>query len=432
VIKTFFICCLSSMLLIAAGAVLFPSKWQPYFDQEVPQVEISRQQDRIPIGINGGKFRLSLRDDNPGLDEVIVRVRQLRADHVLFKKKLAGVKAVDLEIDIPSTKQDEDGRGVLGQGSGELEVVAFDRSYYSNRGIASAKIYVDSKLPKLEGLTSQHNLRQGGIQMVFYFAEDENLKLSGVRVGQKVYPGFKASLIDSSLAKPGLYVALYSVPILSKVKSADLVLFAEDVGGNRVEKGFYNKIAARKFRTLNSSNTRLLAWLDSFPLDQVDSEPAAKIEPSEAKSEIDAVKISQGFNKVEGTTLVTFGDILTSPKGKFVTDGFVFSGLSQAKALQLGEVYSISRYKNGMYSVVLRHALGITTEYHGLSSVLVQEGQSVEAGAQLGVVTDYLLIRTVLADQAVDPTELWSQSWITDHILDKISQAKRSLGIIEE
>lgn len=416
-------------------ALIFQSYWRPYLDQTAPQVSIVNSAERISIGKNGGSFRISVSDEHPGLDEVIVRIRQLREDHQLLKKKLKGERAAELQIEIPAIQPDAHGHHMLSEGAGELEVVAFDRSFYSNRGVAETKAFIDLKMPRIEPLSTQHNLRQGGSQLVFYFASDENLKFSGIRAGKNIFRGFRAAQLDPAFARKGLYAALYTVPPGSDLKTSDLELIAEDAGGNQAKAGFYNKIAKRSYRKIRTSNARLVEWLNSFDYTAEDDvDPEEQYVEREAKGDIDAAGFSKGFEKVEGTVLVAFGDRFEQgvKEEQNLGDGFVFTGLSRAKALQSGEVLDVLKYSNGLYAVRIQHALGLSTSYIGLTSALVDKGQQVRTGQELGTVADYMKICAYLGSQAVDPTEWWARDWLAAHLLDKMAQTKRALGIIEE
>lgn len=423
---------------------LSKSYWQVYLDQTAPQIKLLGQGARIGVGSEGGKFGIELSDTGPGLDEVVVRLRQLRSDHELFRKKLGGLNNSKLEINISGQ------HGVVGEGAGEIEIVAFDRSFYNNRASITAKAFVDTRPPHLEPLSAQHNLRQGGTQLVIYSARDENLVSSGVQVGTSFFEGFPAGQLDSSLNRDGLYAALYTVPLSfdhSKLipKSDDIKLKVVDIGGNAIEQSFYNKIARRLPRVVGSTNSRLISWLAAFPAGRSDilgesenTETTFSIlnHNSSAKkgAAVDAATLVQAFDRIPGTVVLPYGDRIKLQQQTGLETGgcFVFTGVSEARALHAGEVSSIRALDSSFNEVAVNHGLGLFTVYKGIKNVAVREGQQLKSGDLLGSLDSYLALQTLVSGVPVDTTEWWSQDWVTAHIYEKIEEVKKNLGIVVE
>ena len=444
-IKSFFYCFLVSAVLLSLAALFTKSIWSVYLDKTPPQISLLNPGAKIGVGSEGGKIGIKISDTNPGLDEVVVRLRQLRSDHELFRKKLGGIKETELNINVSGQ------HGMVGEGPGEVEIVAFDRSFYNNRGSIVAKAFVDTRQPHLEVISAQHNLRQGGSQLVIYSAKDENLAFSGVRVGSNLFKGFPAGQLDSSLNKPGLYAALYTVPMefgatAKPVKPDDVKLRVVDIGGNAVEQTFYNRIARRVPRVINTSNARLISWLASFPADN--AVPAEEAESADIPSgsdlgdkaaskkgaAIDAATLVQAFDRVPGTVVQSYADRINLPQRSGLETGklFIFMGLSEARALHSGEITSIKNLDSSMIEITIDHGLGLSSTYKGLKNIAVREGQLVKSGDLLGAVDSFLAVGASVSGIAVDLTEWWSQDWISAHIFEKIQEVKKSLGIVVE
>lgn len=445
-IRTYLYCCLISVLIAIPAAFFTKSIWGGYLNKTPPQISLLSNYGRVGVGSAGGKLEIEVTDQEPGIDEVVVRLRQLRSDRELFRKKLQGSPSSKLSIEIAGQDSNVEQRTMVGEGSGEIEIVAFDRSFYNNKAVVTTKAFVDTKPPNLEVLSSQHNLRQGGSQLVLYSARDDNLSFSGVRVGTNLFEGFPAGQLDSALNREGLYAALYSVPVGSSVKAADIKLRAVDVGGNAVEQSFYNKVAKRVTRTLSPNNARLVSWLVAFtpssakPSSSGSSDDKSSAEQTSTKNSdkkaaaVDAATLVQSFENVAATAVIAYGDKISLPQKTALETGslFVFTGISEAKALHSGEISSVRLFEGGLYEISINHGLGLFSSYKGLRNAVVREGQQVKTGENLGAIDSYLGIGASVSGQPVDPTEWWSQDWVSAHIYEKIEEVKKSLGIVAE
>jgi murein DD-endopeptidase MepM/ murein hydrolase activator NlpD len=95
-------------------------------------------------------------------------------------------------------------------------------------------------------------------------------------------------------------------------------------------------------------------------------------------------------------------------------------------------VVRLARYF-GIYgnAVVLDHGLGLMTLCAHLSSLEVQQGQTVERGQTLGRTGatglaggDHLHFTTLVRGLPVNPIEWWDGKWIRDRITSKLSAAQ--------
>jgi murein DD-endopeptidase MepM/ murein hydrolase activator NlpD len=86
----------------------------------------------------------------------------------------------------------------------------------------------------------------------------------------------------------------------------------------------------------------------------------------------------------------------------------------------------------GIYGncVILDHGMGLQSLYAHLSSIGVQEGQTVEMNAQLGrsgqtglAGGDHLHFTMVLHGEFVTPVDWWSTQWIEDRVMRKLRAA---------
>jgi murein DD-endopeptidase MepM/ murein hydrolase activator NlpD len=109
--------------------------------------------------------------------------------------------------------------------------------------------------------------------------------------------------------------------------------------------------------------------------------------------------------------------------------GFDLASVARApvEATQAGVV--VLAEPLGIYgsTVVLDHGLGVFSLYGHLSTIAVQPGQSVPAGAVLGqsgetglAGGDHLHFSIIVRGNHVDPVEWWDPQWMRDHVTSKL------------
>lgn len=425
------------------------------------------------IGLAPVSVRLEISDNDSGLDEVVVRTSQKGTRKELLREFLGGRNHYELAVDFPGSRSD------LEEGVAALEIKAFDRSLWSNAAETSVRLDVDFRKPKIEVLSTQHNCRQGGSQLVFYKAFDENLVLSGVKVGNQTFPGYPARGIDSSIEDPAVYVALYAVDL--EQRSAELAVraFAEDVVGNATSTTFYNKIQPRDVRKINTrlseeflrERTQALVDSNRERLRAAGIEPDYKTPRGGIERLIEEFSILNGplrdLNKREVATQLNqaprfdrywepqflqpsatveglFGDLVSyyyddAPVGTTLRQGYEFSldrGSSEVYAVNKGIVAFSDNIGVFGRVVAIDHGLGLNTLYGFLDHVSVSRGDAVEAGQKIGVAGQSglaqgtkLYFEMRVQGVPVDPREWWDKRWYYSHITAKINEVKRSLGI---
>jgi len=428
------------------------------------------------IGVAPVALKILLSDADAGLDEVIIRTRQKRQVREVLKRSLGGQKRAEVAIEFPGDKSG------LQEGTVSIEIRAFDRSFWSNQSEIIVPLQIDYRRPRLEIVTTQHNARAGGSQLVFYKAYDENLALSGVKVGTHPFLGYPARGLDSELDDPNLFVAIYGLDVGEQIDSSAVRLFAEDAVGNVAALPFYNKIQPRGARSNEIELT------DSFLESQVESlsdanlakiESAARVagEPIAFASpkggverRIEKFKLLSGnlrrLNEIElravlkesrferrwngpfslprGAFGARFGERLVytrsgEPIDRVVSYGYeMLTGREPSEIGALNDGIVLFAENFGVYgnAVGLDHGLGLVSVYAGLERATVRQGESVAVGQTIGVSgktgasrgPGYLL-QLRLHGLPVDPVEWWERGWYQAHINGKIAEVKRSLGI---
>jgi len=466
------------MLLIALLLPFAFSGWvdlyRGFLERNPPVIEISS----LPrgVGLAPVSLTLILKDDNAGLDEVVVRVRQRNNVKELLRQRLGGRKEASITIDFPGAQSE------LAEGVAHLEIRVFDRSLWSNQAELTLPLKVDYRRPRVEVITTQHNARQGGSQLVFYTAHDDNLAFSGVKVGNQTFPGFPASGIDPALTDPNLFVALYAIDQTRQVQTRDVRVFAEDEVGNAASQSFYNRILARQTRrarvplteeflqgtVVNLAKENYAKLLSGFTdsesekLDEVShdkekrllrqfsqvNETLRSINNNEIVSLLPSFrseKYWQGhFDQHLGTPQLVFGDLIE----------YLFEGKKIGEQLNHGYEIQVTPQRSNVHAtnagivafsrdmgvfgrtIAIDHGLGLVSLYGRLNHVEVNERDHVRSGQLIGSAGRTGLSRNLhlyyemrVHGVPVDPREWWDRSWVYSHISEKINEVKRHYGI---
>ena len=421
------------------------------------------------VGLSPVSVRFLVRDYGAGLDEVVVRISQRGDAKEVYRSKLHGKRSEEITIDLDHESH------ALTEGNLNIDIRAFDRSFWSNRAEMRVPLRVDFRRPKIEALTSQHNAREGGSQLVFYRAFDEDLAVSGVKVGNRLFMGYPATGIDRDLNDNNLRVAFYAIGLdVSRPVYSKLRLFAEDNVGNTASSDFYNRVAARNFRALNVPLAE-----DFMRVKVVDlaNNARGKTRTSELPPTDPAERLLSDFtlvnenlralNQTELASLVSKNPRHESYwEGPFVrqsvtlqqafgdTQVFIYEGKEIGRARNIGEEWLLPRNQSeilavntgivvlvqevGVYgwTVAVDHGLGLVSVYSRLGHALVQKGAVVQKGQAIGVAgrsgfarNQHVHFEIRVQGVPVDPTEWFDASWYYGHVVGKINDIKRMLGI---
>lgn len=464
-----------SILLIGIAApfvyAIGTRVYAQFVEISAPTIEILAAPAGVGIAPVALKFRVS--DGDSGLDEVIVRAGQRGRMRELFKRKMKGVKSFEEEIPFAGSKS------TLQEGTVDLEIVAFDKAFWSNRGEKTLQLRVDYRKPKVEVLTTQHNARRGGSQLVFYRAFDEEVAATGVRIGDKVFLGYRASALDPLFTDANLYAAFYAIDIGKNIEPHMVQVFASDHAGNEVSTDFYNKILDRPIRSatvalseeflrgpsakvFDQQSAKVLGRYDEYrkdamlaTMDPLALQFKALNDVLRAKNQSDIGArlaaasrfesfFKQFFLKQNGITKAQFGEQITftynnQPLGSTISTGYELampSNQDAVVAVNDGIVVMAENCGTYGYCVGIDHGLGISSLYAQLGAMQVHEGDTVKRGDTIASAgTSGLALRSgALLEMRVhgvpvDPLEWWDASWFNQHIVAKMDEIKSALGI---
>ena len=130
-------------------------------------------------------------------------------------------------------------------GPAVIQISAVDysfRNFFHGNTVEFQKDFVfDLYPPKLEVLSGQHYINQGGSECVVYRVSPDAV-MSGVQAGPNFFPGYQVNGTDKDLK-----FALFAFAYYMDAK-APLKVVARDEAGNQAIAGFWYKLFPKKFR----------------------------------------------------------------------------------------------------------------------------------------------------------------------------------------
>lgn len=328
-----------------------------------------------------------------------------------------------------------------------LTVSVTDTSWHhfgrGNKAQIVRELNIDSKPPMVSVLSGQHNVNQGGAGLLVY-STDEELAMSGVRMGDYFFPGYPY--------QPGKYLCFFAVPYRLDSKSVTPSLFATDLAGNEVSVGFFFRPLPKKFKhdSISISANFLQSKMGQFteiypnlsqPIDiflKVNSELRAKNVNALlqlGKDTVPQMLWNGPFIRLPNSApMAGFADNRTYLyQGKAVDNqthlGVDLASLvaSPVPAGNTGRV--ILAEFMGIYGnvVVLDHGFGLQSLYSHLSEIHVRKGDTVQRGQIIGKTGatgmaggDHLHFGMLISGLEVQPIEWWDAHWIRDNITSKL------------
>jgi murein DD-endopeptidase MepM/ murein hydrolase activator NlpD len=310
--------------------------------------------------------------------------------------------------------------------------------------------------PRVAVLSTFHFINHGGSEFVVYRATPDDVQ-SGVRVGDKEYPGFPAAAAGIR-ADPALRVAffalLYDQPLNTKID-----VFARDPAGNQA-------LAPLDYRVFPKPYRKSRIDIDDRFLQRVVPAIASNV-PDE---QIPTDDVLAGFLKINGdlrrknnqylrdlakktTAEMLFMDAFQQLGNSQVEAGFadsrtyVYNGKDVDQQVHLGFDLAVTAQSPisaaqrgvvlhagdlGIYGncVVIDHGLGVQSLYGHLTTIDVNAGDTVEKGRQIGrsgmtglAGGDHLHFTMLVGGEQVTPVDWWSAQWLQDRVLRKIMAA---------
>lgn len=426
------------------------------FEASPPRVESVGESGALP---RDAALAFRIHADPPGLRRVEVRVQPEGADtgttvheqhFPATSWRGSGVLDADVSIQPDFTK--------LGVAEGKAVVQVYVDTYawhlrpQGDGPRFAAPLEIDRTPPRLDLLSSQHNIRLGGVEAIVFRQSPDTVE-SGVQVGDYFFPATRGVF-----AEPEVAIVLFAVP-QDLTTEARPLLWARDGAGNRREMRIACPVKEQTFRerTLEISDSfleRIVPGLEEVnnlprsgkPLDgyltinrDVRRQNEERIRAA-CQTTRPTIDWDGAFQRQAAATLSSFGDRRSYAYGGEVVDRQTHLGVDLASlkmmpvsAAQNGTVVFAENL--GIYglTVILDHGLGIFTLYGHLSSIDVQVGETIERGATLGksgetglAGGDHLHFSVMVHGIHVDPVEWWDPRWVRNRILARLDLAPRA------
>jgi murein DD-endopeptidase MepM/ murein hydrolase activator NlpD len=312
--------------------------------------------------------------------------------------------------------------------------------------------------PRVGVLSTIHYVNLGGAEFVVYSTTPADVE-SGVRVGDRDYPGFPASgagITADASAKVAFFGLLHDQDLTTPVQ-----VYARDAAGNEA-------VAPLGHRAFPKAFQRSRIPLDDAFLQKVVPAIAATtpdMKLSTAPDDLLAsfLRINGELRRRNNETIqelarktapqMLWSGIFTplvnaSVEARFADNRtYVYDGKEVDRQVHLGFDLAVTERipvlaaqagrvlhagDLGIYGncVIVDHGLGVQSLYAHLSSMDVKEGDTVTNGQQLGrsgttglAAGDHLHFTMLLHGRPVNAVEWWDPKWTADRVTRKINEA---------
>jgi murein DD-endopeptidase MepM/ murein hydrolase activator NlpD len=412
-----------------------------------PEITLAKPLTRIGTH---STVRLNVDGARHGIGALRVTIVQSGTEHLILGETYPHPKP---HVSVEWTPSDEK-RFELAEGPGHLHVEAAAPSFLKFKG-RTASLDQDFtavlKPPRLELLTSQHRVSQGGCELLAYRVDPADVE-SGVVVGDHFFRGYPVPGATSPAIQFAIFAFPYDLPPHSPIR-----LRARDSASNETLTNVTAKVVPKAPRK------RKIELKDDF-LNRVDAEIL-----SHTPSVVDTGDALKNFLQINGTLRRANNDFLgglaARSRPEFLwTDSFQQLGNSEVEAhfadhrvysyggqdvdqqdhlgydLATTEHAPVSASNDGVVlfadflgiygnTIVLDHGYGLMSLYGHLSSIDVAVGGAVKRGDVIGhsgstglAGGDHLHFSMILQGVQVDPKEWWDPHWIRDRLTSKLDQ----------
>jgi murein DD-endopeptidase MepM/ murein hydrolase activator NlpD len=347
----------------------------------------------------------------------------------------------------------------LKDGPGTLKVAARNVSwggFFKGRVATLTKNFTARLVPpRIEVLTRQHYVNQGGCDMVVYRLTPAEAE-SGVVVGSTFFKGFPLP----GAADPAVRFAIFALPY-DVDPATPMRVRARDEAQNESLVGFWVKVFPKTFRTrdidvddafLNKVVPEILSQTPSIAdqgdllknflainrdLRQANNQAIAEL-ASRSRPEF---LWKEPFLQLSNSQVeAAFADHRTYHyQGKEIDRqdhlGYDLATVARAPVAASNDGAVLMAQYFGIYgnTIVVDHGYGLLSLYGHLSAFNVKEGDPVKRGqtiAQSGETGlaggDHLHFSMILQGSQVDAREWWDPHWIRDRIQSKLEEFGRA------
>jgi murein DD-endopeptidase MepM/ murein hydrolase activator NlpD len=411
-----------------------------------------------PFDVVGRKAPLvvNVKDDH-GLKAARVTVRQGGQQKVVLERTYDPPQKTDVLRWEPA----QDKSFALQEGPGQVEVWVRNTSWGDFMKGKTATLQKDftARLvpPRVEVLTGQHYVNQGGCDMVVYKVTPAGAE-SGVYVGDRGFRGFALPGAPDPSTRFAIFCLPYDAPATAPIR-----VKARDEAQNETTTSFWTKVFPRKFRTralpledsfLNKVVPEIMSQTPSLAdqgdllknylqinrdLRRANNEALAKLTRSSQAQFLWSEPFKQLGNSQVEAQFADYRDYVYQGQAvdKQVHLGYDLATTAHAPVTAANDgVVALAEFF-GIYgnTVVIDHGYGLMSLYGHLSSFGVNKGDAVKRGQAIGnsgatglAGGDHLHFSMLYQDVQVDPREWWDPHWIQDRLAAKLAQFGNGAG----
>ncbi len=406
-------------------------------DREDPWLTVSEQ-----VAVVGPKSAFSLKagDRGSGLKELRVNLSQAGQERVVLNRTFPPGGEVGSTLEVPIAL-DPQALG-LKDGKATITISAKDRSWRSffTGGGTSLTWDVEVNLVPITVafVSTSYLLQPGGTGLIVYRV-NKTPKESGVRVGERFYPGYPVPK-----GSKGEYGAFFAIP-LEAPASLPAEIVARAGAGNEAKQSVSLRLRPKRWRhdNMNLSEGFLSQVAAKFPEAQQGDLLKTFLEVNRNKRQAIHDKVHQAcatsqpqplwsgpLQRFKGKSMARFGDQRTYIWQKRPVDEQVHLGEDLASLIHspvpaANNGVVVLAEPLGIYgnTVILDHGMGVFSMYSHLSQMEVKQGERVEKGKTLGLTGttglaggDHLHFSVLVHGDFVNPTEWWDAHWLKDQV----------------
>ena len=428
----------------ASAAVIGLGLWLAFrMEGEVPEIIFPNE---VRVVGRSTPWSFVAEDRKSGLRQVRAWVRQGEKSTPLFSEDYPSRRTSRREAILTL---DPKALG-LADGAATLVVAALDHSlkgFKGNSVFRELPVTIDTEAPRLDLLSSQHNVNRGGVGVVAYRLS-EGAAVHGVDVGDRFFPGY-----PEAAGGAGAHVAYFAIPHDAPAAPA-FSLRARDAAGNEVRRAFGVRLLEKVFPsdTIDVSDRFLSAKIPEFRA----ADPSLPADPVAAFLVVNRDWRARDHARIRevcaagAPARLWDGPFLQMPNTKNM------AGWAQARTYKHnGELIDRQTHLGidlastagapvpaanagtvafagdlGIYgqAVILDHGQGVFSLYGHLSGLGVKRGDSVARGAAVGASGqtgmaggDHLHFSMLVSGTFVSPAEWLDAHWIADNVSNKLS-----------
>ena len=438
-------------VLIAGGLVAF---LYVKLEGSGPEVSVQGLDEAVRASHTIG---LTISDSKSGIRSVSITLEKDGKNVVLFDETYPSINMIvggevfekTLAISIEPQKHG------FSDGEAILRLIAKDYSWrnwwHGNQTVIEKPVLIDFHPPRIEILSKQHNINQGGAGLVVYKLSEPCVE-HGVWVGENFFRGHALEGDQDSR-----FVCLFALDY-RQGKDTQIFLGATDRAGNLSKAGFYHHIRSKSFKTdlISLSDNFLSQKMPEFDDGILKTVPASPLDKFLAiNRDIRAANTEQFMSLSKNSEGTIYWDkpFLRLPnaarKANFADHrDYQYQGKVIDKQVHLGiDLASLAHSPVpagntgkvvftgpiGIYgeTVVVDHGIGLFSTYSHLNSIAVQQGQMVNRGDIIGNTGttglaggDHLHYGMLVGGVFVNPIEWWDPEWIKNNITLRIDDVE--------